>query len=163
MKFIVIVALCLGPFLAIGQITEEELMRMLDNNPEEQYIGTATVGILQGGGSLIGVDLEFLIEQKFGVQVGAGLVGYGAALNYHPEGGIRSSFVSLGYWHQGLGEGFVQSLMGPSYVFRGKKWFTAQLGLGFQLKKGPFAANLDPDALPPVQLLYSIGGYFPIR
>lgn len=145
-----------------AQITEDQLMKMLE--PEgEQAIGAGTVGFLQGGGSLIGIDLEVLATDKIGIQLGAGFVGYGGAINYHPKGGFRSSFFSLGYWHQGHKATFTQSLVGPTYVFRGKKWFTAQLGLGFQLKEGPGAKNLDPDVLTPVQLLYSIGGYFPLR
>lgn len=159
--FFCILFLILTPGVLSAQISSEELMRMLE--PEEQAIGAGTVGFLQGGGSLIGIDLEVLATDHIGIQVGGGLVGYGAALNYHPKGGFRSSFISVTYWHQGHQENFVQSLLGPTFVFRGKKWFTAQIGLGFQLNEGPGAKNLDPDALPSTQLLYSIGGYFPLK
>lgn len=120
----------------------------------------ATVGILQGGGSLIGMDMEFRVTNKFGLQLGAGLVGFGAGLNYHLSPGLRSSFISLQYWNQGVGDSFTQNVLGPSYVFRGKKWFTFQLGLGATLSEGPALPNNYNQ--PPVMLLYAIGVYFPV-
>ena len=120
-----------------------------------------TIGILQGGGSLLGADLEVLLTQRVGVQVGAGLVGFGTAVNFHFRPDIRSSMISLTYWNQGIGPSFVQNALGPTFVYRGKKWFTAQLGLGKTLSKGP--AFPEEVTQPPVMLLYSIGGYIPIR
>lgn len=32
-----------------------------------------TIGILQGGGSLIGADMEFLLTDRFGFQIGLGV------------------------------------------------------------------------------------------
>lgn len=119
----------------------------------------ATVGILQGGGSLIGADLEALVYDRIGLQAGAGFVGFGAALNFHFKPTIRSSFISLSYWHQGVGDSFTQSALGPTFVYRGKKWFTAQLGLGYTLEKGP-AWPKDVEQ-PSMMLLYSIGAYIP--
>ncbi len=119
----------------------------------------ATFGILQGGGSLIGADLEILALNRIGIQAGAGYIGYGAGINIHLKPTIRSSFVSLGYWHQGVGDSYTQSVFGPSFVYRGKKWFTAQLGLGFALEKGP-QWPVDKEQ-PPAMLLYSIGAYIP--
>jgi hypothetical protein len=117
-----------------------------------------SVGVLNGGGGLIGADFETLLSPRVGLQLGAGLVSYSLGLNYHLKPGIRSSFLSLSYWHQGLGAGFTQSMLGPSYVFRGKKWFTAQLGLGYILDRGPaFPATA---VQTPVILTYSIGAYF---
>lgn len=118
-----------------------------------------TAGILQGGGSLLGADLEFLITKQFGFQLGAGFVGYGAGLNYHLKPSIRSSFISLQYWHQGVNQSFAQSLIGPNFVYRSKKWFTCQIGLAAALEKGP--AMADDYVQPPVMLMYSIGAYFP--
>lgn len=118
-----------------------------------------TIGILQGGGSLIGADLEFLLTDRFGIQVGAGIVGFGGGINYHFKPSIRSSFISLQYWNQGIGDSFTQNVIGPNFVYRGKKWFTAQFGLGVPLEKGPaFPKNTEQ---PPVMLLYSIGAYIP--
>lgn len=102
-----------------------------------------------------------MASESIGVQLGAGLVGYGAAFNVHPKGGVRSSFFSLNYWHQGIGESHTQSLMGMTFVFRGKEWLSAQIGMGYKLDEGPAAANFNE--LPPFQLLYSLGGYIPLR
>lgn len=78
---------------------------------QEQYYGfeeknCITLGILQGGGSLIGADFELLLTDQFGFQVGAGIVGFGGGLTYHFVPSIRSSFISLQYWNQGIGDSF---------------------------------------------------------
>jgi hypothetical protein len=128
-------------------------------NEQIEKHNSITLGIFQGGGSLIGADMEFLLTDRFGFQVGAGLVGFGGGLNYHFKPSIRSSFISLQYWNQGIGDSFTQNAIGPNFVFRGKKWFTFQIGLGVPLEKGP-AMPADFEQ-PPVMLLYSIGGYIP--
>lgn len=117
-----------------------------------------TLGVLNGGGSLVGLDLEVLLSKTFGIQAGVGIRGYGAGINFHLKPTIRSSFVSLQYWHQGLGDTYAQSLVGPNFVYRGKKWFTCQLGLGYFLEKGPGFPIRDT---PKVLLMYSIGIYGP--
>jgi len=129
-----------------------------DQNYEKR--NSITIGFLQGGGSIVGADFETLLSKQFGVQVGAGLIGFGAGINYHLYPTINSSFISLQYWHQGVGNSHTQSLLGPNFVFRGKKWFTAQIGLGFALDKGPaWPSSMQQ---PPVMLMYSIGAYFPL-
>jgi hypothetical protein len=131
----------------------------LQQNKEIEKRKSITIGILQGGGSLVGFDLEFLLTDRFGFQVGAGFVGYGAGLNYHFKPSIRSSFISLQYWNQGIGRSFAQNAVGPTFVFRGKKWFTAQFGFGVPLERGP--ALPDDFIQPPFMFLYSIGVYMP--
>ncbi len=119
-----------------------------------------TIGILQGGGSLIGLDLEILLSKRLGIQAGTGLIGYGAGINYHLKPSLRSSFISLQYWHQGIGKGFVQDLIGPTFVYRGKRWLTFQAGWGALLNTGPaFPENTE---VPPAMRLYSIGAYLPL-
>lgn len=118
-----------------------------------------TLGILQGGGSLIGVDLEVLLTDQLGFQIGTGIIGFGAGINYHFKPTIRSSFISFQYWNQGFGNSFAQNIIGPNFVFRGRKWFTFQIGLGVPLEKGP--ALPDDFEQPPVMLMYSIGAYMP--
>lgn len=152
MNKIFFVTLLLGVSLAISAQIEEPLVNEKNNS--------ITIGILQGGGSLVGADFEALLSKQMGIQIGAGFVGYGAGINYHFKPSIRSSFISLQYWHQGFGTSYTQSLVGPTYVFRGKKWFTAQIGLGYVLGYGPaWPANATKS---PVILMYSIGAYFPI-
>ncbi len=119
-----------------------------------------TIGILEGGGSLIGADIEILLIKKFGIQFGAGLVGYGAGFTFHLKPSIRSSFISVQYWHQGIGRSFTQSVVSANFVYRGKKWFTFQIGLGATLDKGPVWPKETKQL--PVILTYAIGGYTPI-
>lgn len=125
----------------------------------KEYSNCVTVGVLQGGGSLIGADLEFAVTNRVSFQLGAGFIGFGAGLNYHFKPTLRSSFVSLQYWNQGTGRSFVFNAVGPSFVFRGKKWFTAQLGLGFPISYGP-AWNVKK-MKTPLYIMYSIGVYIP--
>lgn len=151
-KILVLIMICLSTnlFSQIEQISNVEEKR-----------NCITIGFLQGGGSLIGADFEFLLTDRFGIQLGAGIVGFGGGINYHLKPSIRSSFISLQYWNQGVGDAFTQNIIGPSFVYRGKRWLTGQIGLGAPLSKGP--------ALPKdykqstVMLLYSIGGYIPFR
>lgn len=118
-----------------------------------------TIGVLQGGGSLFGADIEFLVTNRFGVQFGAGIVGFGGGINYHLQPSIRSSFISLQYWNQGIGKSFAQNSVGPNFVYRGKKWFTFQIGFGVPLEKGP--AMPDDFEQPSIMLTYAIGAYIP--
>ena len=142
-------------YLSINaQTTQTQQMNESQNDGQVSL----SVGLLQGGGGLVGADFEALLSKRVGFQLGAGLVSYSMGLNYHLKPGIRSSFLSLSYWHQGIGEGFVQSVFGPSYVFRGRRWFTAQIGLGYVLDRGP--AFPDTMQKTPVLLTYSIGAYF---
>jgi len=88
-------------------ISTNLLSQTLPIKEEVEKRKSITIGILQGGGSLVGFDLEFLLTDRFGFQVGAGFVGYGAGLNYHFKPSIRSSFISLQYWNQGIGRSFM--------------------------------------------------------
>ncbi|HAF27828.1 MAG TPA: hypothetical protein DCG75_02165 [Bacteroidales bacterium] len=126
---------------------------------EEEKTACVTIGILQGGGALVGADFEFLISNRVGFQAGIGYIAFGAAINYHLKPTIRSSFISFNYWNQGIGPSFAQNLVGASFVFRGKRWFTAQIGLGVPLEKGP--AMPDDYEQSPIMLTYSIGAYIP--
>jgi hypothetical protein len=117
------------------------------------------LGILYGGGSLVGLDIEYKIAKQLGVQVGVGLVGFGASINFHFNKNIRSSFIALQYFNQGIGESFLQSMAGPTFVFRGKKWFTFYTGLAKTINKGP--AWPYNTVQPNLLLTYGIGVYFP--
>ena len=65
-----------------------------------------TIEILQGGSFLICTDLEFLLTDMFGSQICTGLVGFRGGLNEHFKPLIKSSFISLQYWKQGIGDSF---------------------------------------------------------
>ena len=118
-----------------------------------------TIGFLQGGGALIGFDAEVLLTRFVGIQAGAGFVGFGAGVNFHFKPDVRSSFISIQYWHQGIEKYFTQSLIGPNLVFRAKRIFTAQIGLGFVLETGPAWSSSTTQS--PVILTYSLGIFFP--
>ena len=123
-----------------------------------------TVGFLHGGGSLVGIDVEFLPAPHFGIQAGLGLLGYGGALHYHLKRKINSSSVALNYWHQGIGPGYVQSVIGPTFVFRAKKLLTLQLGIGGIIEEGPFFEEAYKNRTEPdVILMFSVGLHFPIK
>lgn len=138
-----------------------DLLAQTDNAYSFMERKSLTIGVLQGGGSLIGADLEILITNHIGIQIGMGFIGYGAGLNYHFKPTIRSSFLSLQYWNQGIGNSFAQNAIGPNFVFRGKRWFTFQIGIGKTLEEGP--AMPDDFEQPDVMLLYSIGFYIPSK
>ncbi|MFK7922425.1 MAG: hypothetical protein AB8H47_10740 [Bacteroidia bacterium] len=115
-----------------------------------------SIGLFHGGGSLAGVDLEFMATDRIGLQMGVGYVGFGAGLNYHLKPTPRSSAIALVYWHQGFDDGFAQSALGTTFLFRGKKILTAQLGVGYRLRAGNIPERFQE---VPVLLLYSLGIY----
>lgn len=123
-----------------------------------------TIGFLQGGGSLVGIDFERLIYNKIGIQFGAGFLGIGAALNFHFSPTINSSFISLGYFGQGITGNLSQTSIGPTFVYRGDL-FTAQLGIGYVVSRGKtmeeeLKKRTGVSELPAFMMLYSIGIYF---
>jgi len=153
-------------------ILKENVYKLIFNaegdpaNRTEQIITTEsnaclTIGILQGGGSLIGLDLELPIAKRITFQLGGGFVGFGAGLNIHVKPTIRSSFFSVQYWHQGIGDSYTQSLVSANYVYRGKKWLQGQIGIGIPLGKG-LAWDDDLMEQPPIMLTYAIGIYLPL-
>jgi hypothetical protein len=151
-----ILILLLSVELSAQDYYEEKSSRI----PVAQETTCITVGILHGGGSLIGADLEFLLSPRFGAQVGMGLVGFGGGLNYHFKPGVRSSMLSVQYYNQGIGDNFAQSMVGPSFVYRSQKWFTFSVGLAGILEVGDMEIY-DEGEQPSVLLTYAIGAYFP--
>ena len=124
-----------------------------------------SIGLLQGGGGLIGVDYEMLVVDRLGFQLGGGLFSYSAGINIHSEPTINSSFLSLAYWDLGAGSEVSMRLAGMSYNYRSKEgWLNWQIGLGKVLNytsgfEQHFRDTVDAD-VPSVMLIYSIGGYF---
>ncbi len=143
---------------SISIIAQDAIGSGLTSPPEKK--AAVTVGFLQGGGALIGADFEYLVSPKVGLQACLGYIGFGAGVNYHLKPAINSSFVSLAYWHQGIGDTFAQDAIGSVFTFRASKILSASLGLGIPLSRGP-ALDIDFEQ-PPVMLLYSIGIYFPL-
>lgn len=142
-------------FLHLSTVKAQEL----DTIPEST--NKITVGILQGGGSIVGFDFETLISENIGISVGAGFLAYGASLHYHFKPSVSSSSLAFNYLHQGIGGSYVQSILGPSYVFKISKYFSGQFGVGGILGKGPqFDEAYKNTQEPNVVFIYSLGVYF---
>ena len=128
-----------------------------DKAPATKSNTAMTIGLGQGV-SVLGISLEILTTDRIGVQAGGGLGGFDVGLNFHLRPGIRSSYLSLQY----LNTVGIAQCVGPFYVYRGKRWFTAAVGVGFILNKG---INYPTDAAYNninSSLFLSIGGYFPL-
>ncbi|MDA9898270.1 hypothetical protein N9D69_01720 [Flavobacteriales bacterium] len=120
-----------------------------------------TIGLLQGGGSLVGLDFEQLITENIGISVGAGFLAYGVSIHYHIKPSITSSSLAINYMHQGIGDSYVQSIVGPSYVIRISKQFSGQIGMGGIVDKGPqFKEVYENKTEPNVLFIFSLGMYF---
>ena len=129
---------------------------------ENKYNGKtsiATVGILQGGGGIIGVDYESMINNKWGVSVGLGAPSFGASVHYHFEPSIASNSIALTYWNQGFESSNSVTYLGITHVWRMKSGWSAQLGISTILHMGEESKlkkmGLDQDV--DYALLYSIG------
>jgi hypothetical protein len=142
-------------------VLKSEVLKIIYGYPNEDFENAVTIGFLQGGGSLIGCDYEMMFSKYASFQAGAGIIGFGLGINRHFKPTIRSSFLSLQYWHQGFANTYTQSLIGPNYVFRAKKVFTFQIGLGYPVGKG--RAWPKDKTQPPIMLTYAIGGYIPFK
>ena len=107
---------------------------------ETTYDGSSsmmTVGVLQGGGGLVGIDYEKLVSDRWGISGGIGVLSYGAALHYHLVPSISSHSIALTYWNQGFDPSNAMRYFGVSFVFRSAitRW-TGQLGLASVLHVG---------------------------
>jgi len=118
------------------------------------------VGFLNGGGGLVGVDFEYLFVDHLSVQAGIGAISFGGAINYHFKPYINSSMISLVYMHQGVGDSYTASWLGPMYTFRAPKVFQVSGGLGLKVGDGPAATSTSLKS--SASLLFTIGVYFPI-
>lgn len=104
-----------GDSIAIQQRSEKTMVRSFvfpflfmltivaapaqQSHPSSSGSSSVSTGLLHGGGALIGVDLEYFLTDRIAVQAGGGIVGLGAAVNYHLESDVYSPAVSLQYWN----------------------------------------------------------------
>ena len=140
--------------------SQDSTQQYVDQPPAERFDHALTVGLLQGGGSLVGVDFEQLIGDRIGVQAGAGLVGFGAGINYHFQPTSNSSAISIQFCDK-----LSQRIVGITYIHRATTTgFTAQIGLGAVIERGKILDDYYRDngiSNPPdIILMYSIGWYF---
>lgn len=136
--FLFAVCVIFSSFSAMYAQENEASPESISKTVEKEKNVALSAGIMMGGGSLIGVDLELLVPKtQLGLQVGAGISSFGGGLNYHLKNRINSSFVSLQYYYQQFGDNHYASWLGPVFVYRAKKWFQAGAGLGGLVEKGP--------------------------
>jgi hypothetical protein len=134
---------------------------------ENKYDGKtsiATVGILQGGGGIVGVDYESMINNKWGVSVGLGVPSFGASVHYHFEPSITSNSIALNYWKQGFESSNSVTYLGITHVWRMTSGWSAQLGISSIVHEGEefkrTAKRLGHNVDVNYALLYSIGYMF---
>ena len=155
-KLLLIVMMALMAIPVLAQEGESVVKQKKGRVPSEKKCAIE-VGFLNGGGGIVGVDFEYLFVDHLSVQAGIGAVSFGGAINYHFKPYINSSMISLVYMHQGVGNSYSASWLGPMYTFRAPKVFQASAGYGLCVGKGP-AATADYVG----SLLFTIGVYFPI-
>jgi len=133
-----------------------------ENAVAEPQKFAVNVGFLMGGGSLIGLDLEFMIPRtRIGIQAGAGITSFGGGINYHLKDGINSPFVSVQYFYQGFGENHFASWLGPMFIYRTKRWFQGGIGLGSVLEKGQkWYVQSEKSQKVSASLLFHVGVFF---
>lgn len=142
---------------------QEEKAATTQNQESSSVKNTAiSIGLMMGGGSLIGADLEYVIPNtSFGFQVGAGISSLGAGINYHLKKCANSPFVSLQYFHQGFGDSYYASWLGPMFVWRHKKLWQAGIGVGSLLEKGPqWTRQNENQQKNTASLLFNLGLFF---
>jgi hypothetical protein len=153
MRHLLIIMLLLISSAAIAQREAE--------NPRNRDRVALSLGILNGGGSIFGGDLEVLIGNNLGLSAGAGWRGYGAGINLHFKPTVRSSFITFEYLHQGIGETHAQTIIGSSFVLRSKGGFACKLGFGHVIEEGR-RSPYEGKKMPKFILLYALGGYIPL-
>ena len=157
--FVLVMALLAIPVIAQETGSQSVVNQKRGRVPSEKQASVA-VGFLNGGGGLVGLDFEYMLGKQVSVQAGAGFVSVGGALNYHFKPYINSSMISLVYMHQGVGNSYAASWLGPMYTFRAPKIFQVSGGLGLKVGDGP-AADADTKRAS-ASLMFNIGVYFPI-
>lgn len=146
--------------LLIALLALFSVQAMADRIPNPRRT-SISAGFMQGGGGLLGVDFEFMLNKHVSATAGVGFISCGASLNYHFKPYINSSMISVVYWNQGImGESFSQAMVGPVFTYRAPKVFQFQIGAGARVAKGPALNSSYADV--PFMLLYSIGVYFPL-
>lgn len=118
-----------------------------------------TAGFLKGGGSLVGVDIEFGLYKKLAGQVGFGFVGFGGGLNLHYKENLNSNFLSLQFYNQGIGDSHTQSILGGTYNFRAFNFLAGSIGYGVKVLEGPAYYKIPSQLRTSAMLLYSLGVY----
>ena len=166
--FVLLAVPCFGQHnevVLVEPLAAQQPQPVVQKKLERNERTSINAGVLMGGGSLIGADLEFLVGKSTGLQLGAGIGSMGFGVNYHLKPYINSSFVSVQYFHQGFGDSHYGSYLGPMFVFRARKILQIGLGFGAVLTKGNGMIDYYESKdlkIPSIMSLYNIGLYFPL-
>lgn len=120
-----------------------------------------SIGFLKGGGSLVGAELEWLFADRFAATIGGGYLGVSAGLNYHFDSTVHSNYIGLFFFDQNVGQpDFEQMSTGVLFGTRGFGFLSAELGVGYTLRRGPKIIEQLGGQNPSIMLVYNIGVYF---
>ncbi|MFY0598062.1 MAG: hypothetical protein JXR03_00225 [Cyclobacteriaceae bacterium] len=116
-----------------------------------------TMGLFQGGGSIVGADIDLLLGKRFGIQAGGGYLGLGGGFLYHvgKPYKINTSAFAFTAWQFGAGSKFSGAYAGPSFIFRAFNFLSIQGGGGIRI-----ARNNETYSRPkatPYSLRFAIG------
>ena len=117
---------------------------------------------LMNGGSLIGIEYERLLFNRFGVTAGCGLLGFNGGINFHLKEDINSHYIHLGTVNMGTLDYYFRYAE-LSANFRVFKLVELSIGFGYTLGLSDsysenYNDNFDTDP-PDYFLTYSIGLY----
>lgn len=150
MKLLVLFFTLLSTVL-IGQINP----RMYEGTEQTVIM----IGYGNGGGSILGADIETLVSPHIGVQAGAGFLGFNAGVNYHFKPKIHAPYISLQYWYNGISNAYAYQSIGPFIGLRFLKFVNLTAGYSYLLDTGPNAINKIEDS--KFVFSYTVGVYFP--
>lgn len=117
------------------------------------------LGYGSGGGSIVGADIETLLTGRLGFMAGAGFIGANVGFNFHLKPKIRSPYLSVQLWQNGLSYAHIYTSVGPYLGVRLFNFLNVEAGVGYILATGDNAtqAVLDSD----IALGLKVGAFFP--
>lgn len=119
---------------------------------------SVSAGLTNGINSMLSANINYMPGNVIGWQLGAGMEGVGAALNFHLRQEVNSPAITVNYWYNGLGNNYEQSVFGMTYMHRTQRYLSTQLGLGYiTTSDGNFNNNARDSG---IVILYSLGVYF---
>lgn len=145
----------------INTDTEKKDNTNMEKQKDEKELNSVSLGLLNGG-SLVGIEYERLLFNRFGIIAGGGLLGFNGGFNIHLKKDIHSHYLHFGAVNMGT----------LSYYFRYAELSTnfrifqlveLSIGLAYTLGYSDdyeeyYKDNFDMD-IPDYMLTYSIGLY----
>lgn len=114
-------------------------------------------GLGVGGNSVFGVEIQTMFLPRLSAQLGAGVGGFSAGLNYHIYPTVRSPYFSAQIWQNGFGNNYKAIYAGPMFVYRADRLLQVGLGAGYQIDKNP-AVDFNSKYI----LMFNLGVYLPM-